>query len=264
VRAAVAGHPIAHSRSPQLHLAAYDALGLDWTYGRIDCAASELPALFGRLRAEAAGWAGVSLTMPLKVAAVSLLDRLETDLGAVNTVLVAPGGRLVGHNTDVDGIQAALVELLGAAPPRGVVLGSGGTARAAVAALAAGGAREVLVVARHPDRAGALVELGTRRGVEVAVVGWSAPPAGWPVVVTLPADPDPALEPSGPVLDVRYDPWPTRYAARAAAAGLPVLGGLAVLLAQAARQVELMTGRPAPLAAMRASLAPAPNQPSRR
>jgi shikimate dehydrogenase len=110
-RAAVLGHPIAHSLSPALHRAAHRALGLDWSYEAIDTTEEQLPAVVGRLDAS---WAGLSVTMPLKVAMMGLVhvvEPLAEVVGAVNTVLVTEGGAmLVGANTDVFGIVAALRE----------------------------------------------------------------------------------------------------------------------------------------------------------
>ncbi|MGC2655533.1 MAG: shikimate dehydrogenase, partial [Mycobacterium sp.] len=122
-KAAVLGSPIAHSRSPQLHLAAYRALGLhDWTYDRIECGADELPAVvsgFGRQ------WVGVSVTMPGKLAALRFADEHTTraDLvGSANTLVRTPHGWRA-DNTDVDGVTGALGAVTGPA----VVLGAGGT-----------------------------------------------------------------------------------------------------------------------------------------
>ncbi|MDO3637887.1 shikimate dehydrogenase, partial [Mycolicibacterium sp. KC 300] len=107
-RAAVLGSPIAHSRSPQVHLAAYRALGLDsWTYDRIECTADQLPELVGGLGPE---WVGLSVTMPNKFAALRFADeRTErADLvGSANT-LVRSGRGWRADNTDVDGIVGAL------------------------------------------------------------------------------------------------------------------------------------------------------------
>jgi shikimate dehydrogenase len=117
---AVLGHPIAHSLSPRLHRAAYAALGLDgWRYDAIDVTEDGLPAFLDALDGS---WAGLSLTMPLKQTVIGLLDHVEplaSVVGAVNTVLVQPGGRRptrTGANTDVHGIVAALGEA-GALPP---------------------------------------------------------------------------------------------------------------------------------------------------
>ena len=103
-RAAVLGSPVSHSRSPQLHLAAYRALGLDdWTYDRIECTAKELPALVGSFGPE---WVGVSVTMPGKFAALEFADertaRAEL-VGSANT-LVRTGSGWRADNTDVDGV----------------------------------------------------------------------------------------------------------------------------------------------------------------
>ena len=106
-KAAVLGSPIAHSRSPQLHLAAYRALGLDgWTYERIECGADELPGVVGGLGPD---WVGVSVTMPGKFAALRFADerteRAEL-VGSANTLLRTPHGWRA-DNTDVDGVMGA-------------------------------------------------------------------------------------------------------------------------------------------------------------
>jgi shikimate dehydrogenase len=145
-RAAVLGHPVAHSLSPRLHRAAYRELGLDgWSYEAVDVTEEQLPAFVATLDGT---WAGLSLTMPLKQAVIPLLDHVEPlaeVVGAVNTLLVQPGGRspvLTGANTDVHGLVAALSEGLAAAgstgtgPRSAVVLGAGATAASTLAALA--------------------------------------------------------------------------------------------------------------------------------
>src|SRR5689334_18236647 len=148
-KAAVLGSPIAHSRSPQLHLAAYRALGLDgWTYDRIECTADQLPSLVGSFGPE---WVGVSVTMPGKFAALQFADerteRAEL-VGSANTLVrTATGWR--ADNTDVDGVKGALGPLTG----RAAVLGSGGTAPAVVAGLAELGLQDISVVSRNRDKA---------------------------------------------------------------------------------------------------------------
>lgn len=261
-KAAVLGSPVAHSRSPQLHLAAYRALGLDdWTYDRIECTADELPALVGGFGPE---WVGVSVTMPGKFAALRFADertpRAEL-VGSANTLVrTAEGWR--ADNTDVDGVAGALGlrEVHNA-----VVLGSGGTAPAAVVALAGLGATELTVVARNPEKADRLVELGSSLGVatafrEFADPGLPAAVAGADVLVsTIPADVAAGNAPrfaAVPVLlDAIYDPWPTPLAKVVAAAGGEVISGLQMLLHQAFSQVEQFTGRPAPRTEMAAALA---------
>lgn len=254
-RAAVLGSPIAHSLSPLLHRAAYAELGLDWSYDAIEVSAAQLAGFLGRVRAEAPRWAGLSLTMPLKAAAVDLVDRCGSDLGALNTVVVDPAGTLSGYNTDVDGVLRAW-RLLGCEGARAVVLGAGGTARAVLAALVRAGVGQVSVVSRDETRAASVLALGRRLGLELRWIALAelhrrvAGVAGEPVVSTLPAGVSDELAVSGPLLDVVYHPWPTRYAERVASAGWAVVGGHEVLLGQAVKQVELMTGRPAPVGVM--------------
>jgi shikimate dehydrogenase len=264
VRAAVLGSPIAHSLSPALHRAAYAALGLDWTY---DALLMEPAGLSDFLSGLGADWAGLSLTMPLKQAVLPLLDQVS-DLarltGAANTVVLA-GGRREGHNTDVTGIVAALREAGTGQISRAAVIGAGATAASALAALHELGAHRVRVLARSAEKARMLQPVADGLGIELRV-GELHPlelEDRWPEVIvsTVPAgglDGFAALsEPSGAVptlLDVVYAPWPTRLAEVYAAAGGVVVGGAAMLLHQAAAQVELMTGRAAPLEAMRAAL----------
>lgn len=259
-RAAVLGSPIAHSRSPQLHLAAYRALGLhDWTYERIECTAEQLPGLVGGFGPE---WIGVSVTMPGKFAALRFADhrteRAES-VGSANTLVRTPDGWRA-DNTDVDGVTGALGAIDGAA----IVVGSGGTAPAAVVALAELGATEITVAARNPDKAAPLVDLAQRLGAPARWCGLDdadladrAAAAG-AVVSTIPADVAAqyaeTLARTPVLLDAIYDPWPTPLAAAVQAAGGRVVSGLQMLLNQAYAQVEQFTGRPAPKEAMRAAL----------
>jgi shikimate dehydrogenase len=262
-RAAVLGSPIEHSLSPVLHRAAYAALGLaDWTYDAVDCDRAALPDTLARL---APTHAGVSLTMPLKEAVLPLLaevDPLARKVGAVNTVLFGETA-WTGANTDVAGIEAALGEVgvdLGAATV--VVLGGGGTARAVLAALGRRGARTVTLYARRPGHVTALADVAAAFGSALAIEPWPGAVQGVLaadlVVSTTPAGATDVLADEGWVsgtalLDVLYDPWPTRLAATALDAGARVVGGLSVLVAQAVEQVRLMTGLEPPDAVMRAA-----------
>ncbi|MBF5083693.1 shikimate dehydrogenase [Quadrisphaera sp. INWT6] len=290
MRAAVWGSPIAHSLSPALHRAAYAALGLDWRYDAHEVDVAALPAAVAALDET---WVGVSLTMPLKAAVLPLLAQtssLALAVGAVNTLLPVRGEQGAragwrGENTDVHGVVAALAEAgvepaeAGAPPRSAVVLGGGATAASALAALAQLGAREPVVVVRSPERARALVDVGARLGVEVRLHRWSEPlpvaellARADVVVSTAPVGAaDGVAEvlaevlpggsaPAGALLDVVYAPWPTALGAAWAAAGAPVVGGFAMLLHQACRQVELMTGLPAPVEAMRAAGPAVPEQ----
>ena len=257
MRAAVLGRPVGHSLSPVLHTAAYAALGLpDWSYTAVDCGEQELPGLLAGLGPE---WAGLSLTMPLKRAALAVadsVDPLAAAVGSANTLLLGGGRR--AYTTDVAGIAEALREAGLTAPRSAVVLGAGGTAQAALAALAGLGLDAAVVLVRDPARAGQLRATADRIGIALDLrAGLPGPvPMADLVVSTLPAGAADGLEPpAGSVLlDVVYAPWPTPFAVAAAAAGGTVVSGLAMLLHQAAAQVELMTGRTAPVPAMRAAL----------
>lgn len=283
MKAAVLGSPIAHSLSPVLHLAAYQALGLtDWSYQAIECDEAGLPALLAGCGPQ---WAGLSLTMPLKRAVLPLLDEAEPlvgEVGAANTVVFGAGARR-GYNTDVPGMITALREAGATAGQPGspaaaavtvtageagevpsvVILGGGATACSALGAIRGLGVREVLVAVRDPGRAAGLLGAADRMGVRVTLTTLTSPFPRQPSVLisTLPAgaaDPCAARIAAGGlhprcVFDVVYHPWPTPLAAAARAAGAMLVNGFALLLHQAAEQVSLMTGKPAPVEAMRAA-----------
>lgn len=240
--AAVLGSPIAHSLSPALHRAAYAHLGLDWTYEARECDVAALPGLIAGLGPE---WAGLSLTMPLKAAVLTLLDDVDPvarQTGAANTVILRDGRRY-GANTDVPGLAAALAERGIVATGPGSILGGGATARSAVASLVSAGWTDITVYARRPDA----LPTGS---ANVQVRSWADAPAGLSaalVVATVPAGAADGLADAvpaqpGTLFDVVYDPWPTALAARWAERGGAVLGGLDLLVHQAALQVILMTG----------------------
>jgi shikimate dehydrogenase len=255
----VLGSPIGHSLSPALHRAAYDALGLLWTYDAIEVTEQQLPGFLAGLDPS---WRGLSLTMPLKRAVLPLLDEASErsrQAGAANTVLLE-GDRLVGHNTDVSGVAAALKERLDAAPRNAVVLGGGATAGSALIGLAELGCRRVTLVVRDPSRAAETVAVAERvpDGPTVDVRRLGSSPVGADVLVsTIPAAAQDEgvlswLVAAAAVFDVVYDPWPTPLASAAGRSGKVLVSGLDLLVHQAVRQVELMTGVPhAPLAAMR-------------
>lgn len=249
------GSPIAHSRSPQLHLAAYHALGLvGWTYERIECTADQLPRLVGDFGSD---WVGVSVTMPGKFAALRFADErtARADLvGSANTLVRTQKGWRA-DNTDVDGVTGALGEVSGAA----AVLGSGGTAPAVVVGLAELGVKDISVVARNRDRAEPLLALAALVGARTRWIELGTPLVDIDVVVsTIPADVAAAhvdtLAATPVLLDAIYDPWPTPLAVAVEAAGGRVISGLEMLLHQAFAQVQQFTGFPAPKEAMRAAL----------
>lgn len=261
------GAPIGHSCSPVLHLAAYRELGLDWSYAAIEVDEAALPRFLDALGPQ---WSGLSLTMPLKRAVLPLLDEVDevaARAGAVNTVLLGPDGRR-GFNTDVGGVAAAVQERYDGPVGSAVILGAGATAASAVLGLADLGCVSFTLCARNPERSEDTLTAAARHpaGVEVDVLpidtiaaGSAAPPADI-VVSTIPASAQSVelvagLRGTRVVFDVVYDPWPTPLAASVSPGdGRVLVTGLDLLVHQAAAQVELMTGRAAPLSAMRAAL----------
>ncbi|MGW0562322.1 shikimate dehydrogenase [Streptomyces sp. NPDC003016] len=260
-RAAVLGSPIAHSLSPVLHRAAYEALGLaHWSYDRFEVDEAALPGFFAELDSS---WAGLSLTMPLKRAVVPLLDEVSgtaASVEAVNTVVLTEDGRRLGDNTDVPGMIAALrergIEKVGSA----AVLGAGATASSALAALSRLCTGPVTAYVRSSARADEMRQWGERLGVDVRIADWAEAARAFDaplVVATTPAGTTDALAQAvpdrpGTLFDVLYDPWPTALAAAWSARGGAVVGGLDLLVHQAVLQVEQMTGcATAPLGVMR-------------
>ncbi|ROP74733.1 shikimate dehydrogenase [Curtobacterium sp. PhB115] len=246
-RLAVLGSPIAHSLSPTLHQAAYDVLGLAWTYGRHEVASGGLDAFVAGLGPE---WRGLSLTMPLKREVLPLLDRttpLVDELGVANTIAFRLEGSDVvraGANTDVQGLVRP-VEALGHLPGEASILGGGATATSALTAAVRLGASLVRVFLRDTAKAGPLVDLAVRLGVSLEVLPLTDLPGtrhGF-VVSTLPGGAADSLDvvPSGPdavLFDVAYEPWPTAASTRWADAGGRVLNGLDMLTEQAIGQIR--------------------------
>lgn len=263
--AGVVGSPIAHSLSPVLHRAAYDALGLaGWSFHRDRVEAGDLAAYVAGLPRD---WVGLAVTMPLKEEALALAQELGEEaalVGGANTLTRLPGGWR-GDNTDVHGLEQALRDAGLTTSGSAVVVGSGATARSALLALSRLGVREVRLLVRDEVRAGA-VELAARLGLGATTRRYADGPADWGspgvVVNTVPSGATPPVDgwrlPEGAVVfDVGYAGWPTPWAAAWAAQGRSVTRGDGMLLHQAVRQVRLMTGREAPVEAMAAALAAA-------
>ncbi|MDT0215356.1 shikimate dehydrogenase [Rothia sp. ARF10] len=261
LRAAVLGSPVAHSLSPVLHTAAYAVLGLsDWTYVRREVTEAELADVVRELDDE---WRGLSLTMPLKEAALEVaatVTEVARAAGAVNTLVRRDDGGWDGANTDVAGIVGAVghVDHAGSA----TILGSGATARSAALALADLGVRDVLVASRNAATAGDVVTLLAARDVSarhVALDRWAdasrrlvvstLPPAASQATADALAGADVDLAGST-LLDVVYAEWPTPLARAARDHGAEVVSGLDMLVHQAAVQVELFTGLRPPLEPM--------------
>lgn len=258
LRGGVLGHPIAHSKSPALHRAAYGLMGVNYAYDAYDVQVPELAGFLDRVRAEG-DWYGLSVTMPLKNAALELVDTLTPlarTLGAVNTVIVTRnddgGAHLSGDNTDVAGIVNALAHAGAAHGPRAAVLGGGGTAVSALAALAEMAASSVDVFVRTPAKAADTLALAETLGLTARLRPFgeaAAALAGYDVVIsTLPprgADPlageflaGGAAVTGAVLLDVAYDPWPSALAAAWESRGGSIVPGIEMLLYQGVEQAK--------------------------
>jgi shikimate dehydrogenase len=251
---AVLGSPIAHSKSPRLHAAAYRVLGLPWTYSAVEVVEGSLGAFINTCDAS---WRGLSLTMPLKREVLPMLassSAVVQTVGAANTVLFDDDMTMRGFNTDVAGIVAAFADHGVSALDRVQILGGGATAASVLAAVAQLGATRALVMARDPGRASGLEPLATRLGIEltirrlgVADRSLSVPSA---VISTLPGGAEHGLafpevvRQQAALLDVAYEPWPSTLAAAWTAVGGTVVSGLEMLMHQAVGQVRIfVTGR---------------------
>jgi shikimate dehydrogenase len=272
----VIGWPIAHSLSPVMHNAAFDALGLNWRYLAFPVRPGEVPSAIEGLRA--LGFRGTNVTVPHKETALGLVDKVSPRVrafGAVNTVIIGRDGEgtcaLRGENTDVDGFLHALRE--GGFEPAGkrvLVVGAGGGARGVVYALCQARAMEVTVLNRTPARASALVaDLARSAGstslkaaalipgaleghaneadllVNTTTVGmWPHVEASiWPDDRPLPAD--------LAVCDLVYRPLETKLLRQARSAGAETIDGLGMLVAQGALSFEMWTGQWPPVDVMR-------------
>lgn len=254
IRAAVLGSPIAHSKSPLLHAAGYEALGVTgWDYTRVEL---DEEAFDGWLQSRGFGWRGVSVTMPLKGAALesaSWTDELAELTGAANTLVFAtpePDAPCAAWNTDIHGIAEALREAGTVSAPQVDILGAGASCASAIAALTSFDAQKVRIIARSETRAAGRLELVERLGMQaefVPLAEWGSACGSTLVMSTLPGTVGGSLHPceefvaESALFDVVYAPWPSPLATRWFAAERGVIGGEAMLLHQAVEQLRLMT-----------------------
>lgn len=260
-RFAVIGDPVAHSKSPAMHMAAFRALGLPHTYEALRVTAAELPRVIEALREGRLD--GLNVTVPHKRAVLALADAIaEPGLTAANTLVRDAEGRVVAHNTDVPALAEELRLLAGPAAPwasrRALVLGSGGAAVAAVSALRALGARDVAVRARRPGAADAQPwapspesEAQTLAVVQATSAGMTGADPGDAVADVVAWD---ALPSDAVALDLVYSPPETPFLRAAAVRGLRQANGLGMLARQGALAFALWLGVEAPLAVMQAAL----------
>ena len=273
------GDPIRHSLSPALHNAAYAALGLDWVYVAFPVPAGSGAEAVGAMRT--LGLAGLSVTMPHKQAAASAVDRLSPTaarLGVVNTVswAASPEGELVGDSTDGPGFIDSLRGDEGFDPAgcRAVVLGAGGAARSVTLALAEARAASVVVIGRNPAAAEACAEVAgsfasaaipddLSAAITAADLVVNATPVGMGPGDGLPFGMDPDwLASCRFVADLIYSPARTPLLIEARARHVAAANGLGMLIHQAARQIEMWTGRLAPLDTMSAAALAALGRPT--
>ncbi len=246
MRLVLLGDPVAHSLSPTMHRAAFEALGIPGSYEvrRVDAVGMEEAA--AELRSGILD--GANITMPHKCLAAALADSLTPPArraGSVNT-WIRRDGEILGESTDVTGIRTAWAraDLPSDAPV--LILGAGGAAAAALVALEG---RSLYVAARRPET---IVELASRVGVDVRPHPWSTPLDGAVVVNATPLGmrgeplPGDVVGHAAGLFDMAYGPAPTPAVRAARRAGLPVADGISMLAAQAEAAFELWTGRACP------------------
>lgn len=257
-RCGVLGSPISHSLSPALHRAGYAEVGLDWEYDAHEVASGGLPAFLAGLDES---WRGLSLTMPLKREVLPLADVVShtaAAAGGANTLVRRDDGSWAADNTDVPGLVAALQERWPSPVTRATILGGGATAASALVALALMGCSEFVLAVRNPERAQETLAAAERlpAAVQVTIAALGDRVEADLVVSTIPVEAQtPELVASCAavpvVFEVIYDPWPTPLAG--SADNRVLIGGLDLLVHQAALQFTAFTGVPAPLEKMRAA-----------
>lgn len=251
------GYPVAHSLSPQLHNAAFHALGMDWKYELLETPNDQLAQAVDRVRQDDCG--GANVTLPHKEAITNWLDDLGQGarlVGAVNTI-VKRDGKLIGENTDMAGFARALADAK--VNPRGarvVILGAGGAARAVAFALASAGVSRLVIINRTASRAEDLrdkvrryyprlaLEVNRPDELKTADIIVNATSVGMVPNVAESPLPQGYLVPRGAVAyDVVYNPAETRFLYEARNAGAKTIGGMGMLAHQGAVAFKMWTGR---------------------
>lgn len=252
MKLAVLGNPVAHSLSPLLHRTAYDQLGLPHTYEAIEVTVENFHDFIAKLDDT---WLGLSLTMPLKEVGFNVASEVSAtakQTGSINTLHFAntDNGRVItADNTDVYGIAQALREAGAAHPKTASILGAGATARSAIKALSGLGVSDILIIARNQVKAAACIDLGNELGINIDTVIEPAQNL-FAMDVLINTTPSGVADDfvhyvansQGVLLDVVYNPWPSKLVQAWQQKGLKVAPGYEMLLHQAVRQIEIFTG----------------------
>lgn len=234
------GSPIAHSLSPALHNAAYLALDIEGKYDAVEVKSGELTGFMEQVRVTDANWIGFSLTMPLKEEVLKVADKVDSlakQINSANTLIPTLDGWFA-TSTDVAGFIWALAQHKVTEYKSVQIIGAGGTARAAAAAIDAPGV-SIQVINRNPDR-----EADMRSAIslsELSFVSWDNVVLDADLVInTTPKGAADSLPSgSGVLFESLYNPWPTKLASNWNG---KVIDGMDLLIHQAIDQINLMTG----------------------
>ncbi|MBN1548883.1 MAG: shikimate dehydrogenase [Syntrophaceae bacterium] len=253
---ALFGNPVRQSLSPRMHNRAFRIMGIDGQY--IPVLVEDLPGAVEAIRA--LNIRGVSVTIPFKETVVPLLDEIDDNarrIGSVNTIL-NDKGKLTGFNTDWQGIEAALNKKMPLQGKSFVLIGSGGTTRAALYAIKKNGG-EAVIVSRNQHTGEALAAEFDSRWVDLSQLGHIP---GDCLINTTPVGMTPRLDESPAdketvsrfrwVMDAVYNPPETRLLQIARESGALTISGVEMFIAQGAQQLRIWTGMEPPIRSMKA------------
>lgn len=258
------GHPVGHSLSPVIHKAAYAALGLDWHYAVMDVLEPDLDAVLSQMDGQRL--VGANITIPYKQAVHARVDQLTPTaeaVGAVNTVY-RRDGKLIGENTDVAGFLQPLVAMQGKnwSDARAIILGAGGAARAVAHALTRElKMKEVAVTARREATARAIPDVSivdwnerSRASADVDLIVNTTPVGMAPHTDACPLPVTHRFSAGQTIYDLIYAPERTRLLALAEESDATTIGGLPMLIGQAAEAFRIWTGQEMPIEAVKKAL----------
>ena len=265
------GTPLSQSFAARMQNAGYEAAGMNMLYFYTEADKEHLGEIVGGIRHM--NFAGFTVTKPNKVEVLQYLDELDPlceKMGASNTVVKTPKGKLVGYNTDGMGFYTSLTEEGGIRVDQSVFFcfGAGGAGRAMCSVLAYHGARKIYITDAFEPCAQSLVEDINKNFAPVAEfvphgdmsklaacdVVLNASGIGMGKTMGQTPMPEEYIQPSQFYFDACYNPERTQFLMNAEAKGCKVLNGLGMSLYQGAAQIELWTGKKAPVDAMRKEL----------